>query len=101
MVGDGPKAEAFAQHYAAVSRHSFTKEERGRAREVKQALSADRKARLAGRVNDKRGDPLGRTLSNVNWSGLCVNRRNRGPLGRMGLLPSSFISWGMQLRNGS
>ena len=101
VVGDGPKAEAFAQHYAAVSRHSFTKEERGRAREVKQALSADRKARLAGRVNDEGNTLRGRTLSGVSWSGLCVNRRNRGLLGRMGLLPSSSISWGMQLRSGS
>ena len=48
VVGDGPKAEAFAQHYAAVSRHSFNKEERGRTREVKQALSADRLASPGG-----------------------------------------------------
>ena len=57
VVGDGPKAEAFAQHYAAVSRHSFTNEERGRDREVWKTLSADWRARLHHEPNNEQGNP--------------------------------------------
>ena len=87
VVGDGPKAEAFAQHYAAVSRHSFTKEERGRAREVKQALSADRKARLAGRVNDERGDPSGEDFIRCELERALRESKKQGAPGPDGIAP--------------
>ena len=62
---DGPKAETFAQHYTAVSRNSFRKEERGRDREVRKTLSADRRARLHREPNNEQRKPFGGGLCPV------------------------------------
>ena len=53
--GDGQKANVFNAHYAAVSRHVFTKEERGREREVRKALTIYNRT---ARPDDERGDPV-------------------------------------------
>ena len=87
VVGDGPKAEAFAQHYAAVSRHSFTKEERGRDREVRKALSADRRARLHHEPNDERGDPSGEDFVRCELERALRKLKKQGAPGPDGIAP--------------
>ena len=87
VVGDGPKADAFVQHYAAVSRHFFTKEERGRDREVRKALTADRRARLAAQPNDEWGDPVGGDFLRSELERALRDSKKKGAPGHDGIAP--------------
>ena len=55
VASDLRKADLYVRQYAGVSCHRFTKEERGRKREVKKAFIAHRRAE---RGNDERGEPV-------------------------------------------
>ena len=94
VASDLRKADLYVRQYAGVSCHRFTKEERGRNRDVKKALTAHRRAE---RGNDERGEPVDQDFSKSEFEAAL----RQGLKGRMGSLPCSSRILAMQERTGS